>query len=258
LKGAARQAPPECDHPRPHRPVRPAPGQCPQRFKHRVIGTNARHIRPLPRRGRFLAGLHHIFAQHNHILTAQNGARGFGGHKLSVVFYRHIQSTAPNQLPRNTTPGGIRQILPYAKSRQFVMGKLRDLIRQPPAQHIHNMHHAKALASAQHSGNHLLRGDGTIEKPRRSQANIAMPAGFAFRFFPKAAEQQRAATGGSFRNADHGFKSRAFHALLFVSRRAFSNAMAGQRNIPGAIKQQCARRQSISPRATDFLIPAFR
>jgi hypothetical protein len=51
------------------------------------------------------------------------------------------------------------------------------------------MHDAKALTGAEHSGNHLLRSDGTIEKPRWARANITMAAGFAFRFLSKAAQQ---------------------------------------------------------------------
>jgi hypothetical protein len=127
-----------------------AAAPCSQRLKHWVIGTNACQIRPLARCRRFLAGLHYIFAQHHYILTTQNGARGFGCHKLSVVLHRHIQGTAPNQLPRHAAPGGIGQILAHAESRQLIMGKLRDLICQSPAQHIHHMHHAKALTGAQH------------------------------------------------------------------------------------------------------------
>ena len=134
-----------------------------QRFKHRIIGTNHRPIGAFAPGCLLAGGLHQIFAQHDNILTTQNRPRGFCCHQFAVVFHRHIQGAAPNQLPRHTAPGGIGQILAHAEGGQRVMGELRHLIRHAPAQNIHHMAKPKALACAQHGGNHFLRGDGTIE-----------------------------------------------------------------------------------------------
>ena len=73
----------------------------------------------------------------------------------------------------------------------------------------------------------------------------------------EAAQQDAAAAGGGLGDGDHGLQPGPLDPLLLGHRRAFLDAVAGQRDIPGAIQQQGARRQPVAAGAADFLVPAL-